>query len=65
MDLLSRNCSFQIKGKTKRKALTDPARLEMSAPRQQPQGIAISILLKLYPKINGKILGIAKFGLQS
>lgn len=48
----------------KRKALTDPARLEMSAPRQQPQGIAISILLKLYPKINGKILGIAKFGLQ-
>nr|DAP59002.1 MAG TPA: hypothetical protein [Bacteriophage sp.] len=32
---------------------------------QQPQGIAISILLKLCPKINGKILGIAEFRLQS
>ena len=52
-------------GKDKKKSTHWSGKIRNECNTQQPQGIAISILLKLYPKINGKILGIAKFGLQS
>lgn len=51
--------------KDKKKSTHWSGKIRNECNTQQPQRIAISILLKLYSKINGNILGIVKFGLQS